>query len=328
MFWCGQEVAWRQAQFFTAPSEGGGGRGDNEGGYDLRVNWGRVLTAMVTPFDAAGGLDREGAARLARHLVENGSDALVVAGTTGESPTLSEQEKLELLAAVREAVGGRVPVIMGTGSNNTAGSISLTRAAAQAGADGVMLVVPYYNKPSQEGLYRHFRAIAESTELPVMLYNVPSRTSRNLEPETCARLARDLPNVVAIKEASGDLDQVTKLLSLLPADVAVYSGDDSLTLPMVAVGCAGVVSVASHVAGGMLQEMLAAFFTGRTAEAASLHRKLFPLCKALFVTSNPVPVKAALSMLGLPAGGVRLPLVEATPAEREVIRQALDSVSS
>lgn len=287
------------------------------------ADFGRVLTAMVTPFDKDGSLNLAQAKKLARYLVENGSDGLVVAGTTGESPTLTKEEKIALFEAVVEEVGGKATVIAGTGSYSTADSIALTRAAEKAGADGVMLVAPYYNKPSQEGLYRHFRAVAESTSLPVMLYNIPGRTAVNVLPATVARLAKDVPNIKAIKEASGSLDQVSELRRGLPDDFAIYSGDDALTLPVLAVGGKGVVSVVAHIAGKRLQEMINAYASGNVTLAAKIHKELFPLIKGMFITTNPVPVKAALNLLGLNVGTPRLPLVEATAEEKERLSQLL-----
>ncbi|MGQ9512429.1 4-hydroxy-tetrahydrodipicolinate synthase [Thermodesulfitimonas sp.] len=290
------------------------------------ADFGRVLTAMVTPFDKDGSLNLAQAKKLARYLVENGSDGLVVAGTTGESPTLTKEEKIALFEAVVEEVGGKATVIAGTGSYSTADSIALTRAAEKAGADGVMLVAPYYNKPSQEGLYRHFRAVAESTSLPVMLYNIPGRTAVNVLPATVARLAKDVPNIKAIKEASGNLDQVSELRRVLPDDFAIYSGDDALTLPVLAVGGKGVVSVVAHIAGKRLQEMINAYASGNVTLAAKIHKELFPLIKGMFITTNPVPVKAALNLLGMNVGAPRLPLVEATAEEKEKLGQLLRDV--
>jgi len=292
----------------------------------LVVDFGRVITAMVTPFHKDGSVNYAQAKKLARHLVESGSDGLVVAGTTGESPTLTKDEKGALFQAVVEEVGGKAAVIAGTGTNSTAESVALTQAAERAGVDGIMVVGPYYNKPSQEGLYQHFAAIARSTRLPVMLYNVPGRTAVNILPGTVARLA-EIENVVAIKEASGSLEQVTELRRLLPDHFAIYSGDDSLTLPMLALGARGVVSVASHVAGKRIQEMINAFTAGNVTLAAKIHAELFPLFKVLFITTNPVPVKAALNFLGLQVGGPRLPLVEATEAEKEKIRECLEQLN-
>lgn len=289
-------------------------------------DFGRVLTAMVSPFNPDLSVNYNQAKKLARYLVENGSDGLVVSGTTGESPTLTKEEKLELFKAVVEEVGGKATVIAGTGSYDTAGSITLTKEAEKVGCDGVMLVAPYYNKPSQEGLYRHFRTIAESTSLPVILYNIPGRTGINVLPSTVARLAEDVPNIVAIKEAAGSIDQASELRSVLPEDFAIYSGDDSMTLPMLALGCQGIISVAAHVAGKQIQEMIDAFTSGNTTLAANLHKKLYPLFKGLFITSNPVPVKAALILKGLAVGGVRLPLVEATANEIESVKKVMNNL--
>ncbi len=286
------------------------------------ADFGRVITAMVTPMDGSLAVDYGRAAALARHLVGAGSDALVVCGTTGESPTLSDDEKVRLFRTVREAVGSRAKVIAGTGTNNTAHSIHMTREAERAGCDGILLVNPYYNKPSQEGLYQHFKTIAESTRLPVMLYNIQGRTSVNCEPVTVARLAA-IPNIVAIKEASGSLDQMSQIRKLTPPEFLLYSGDDSLTLPLLAVGGTGVVSVASHLAGREIREMIDAFFAGNVGRATALHLRLWSLFKVLFITTNPVPVKAALAVAGFDVGGVRLPLVDATPKEREQIAAVL-----
>lgn len=277
-------------------------------------DYGSVITAMVTPFDDDGRLDAARAGELARRLVEAGSDGIVVAGTTGESPTLTDDERAALLAAVLDAVGDRVFVWMGTGTNDTAASIRLTRAAEAQGAHGVMLVTPYYNKPPQAGLLAHFRAVAEATTLPVMIYNVPGRTACNLEPATLARLVEQAPNVVAVKEASGDLDQVGEVRRLLPRPFRVYAGDDSLLLPVLAVGGDGVVSVASHLVAGELRRLVDAFRAGRVEEAAQIHLRLLPLFKALFWTANPIPVKTALRWVGFDAGGFRPPLV-AMPEE-------------
>lgn len=264
---------------------------------------------MITPFDSDLNLNIPAARKLAKYLVEHGSDGLVVSGTTGESPTLSKEEKNDLFRAVVDEVGGKAVVVAGTGSYSTADSIALTEAASKIGVDAIMLVCPYYNKPSQEGLYRHFRAVAESTHLPVMLYNIPGRTGVNVLPGTVARLAEDVPNIVAIKEAAGSTDQATELCQILPERFAVYSGDDSLTLPLLSIGGRGVVSVVSHLVGEQMQEMINAFGSGNTSLAASLHRKLFPLMKGLFMDTNPVPVKAALNYLGFAVGGTRPPLV-------------------
>lgn len=286
------------------------------------MHFGRVLTAMVTPFNSANEVDYKQAADLARYLVNHGSDGLVVVGTTGESPTLTFDEKINMYQTVLEAVGDRATVIAGTGSNDTAATIRLTQAAEKLGVDAAMLVVPYYNKPSQEGLFQHYAAVARSTSLPLMLYNVPGRTSSNLLPVTVARLAR-IDNIVALKEAAGSTDQVTELKRLLPADFLVYSGDDSMTLPWLAVGCEGVISVVAHVVGNEMQAMIKAFLAGDFREAARMHCRLYPVFKGMFMTSNPVPIKEACNMLGLNVGTVRLPLVGATESEKAAIRKLL-----
>lgn len=288
----------------------------------MTTDFGRVLTAMITPFTKDLTVDYAVARKLARHLVQSGSDGLVVCGTTGESPTLSKEEKVELFRVVVEEVGGEAVVIAGTGGNNTAASIELTQAAEKVGVDGVMLVCPYYNKPSQEGLFQHFKAVAASTNLPVMLYNVPGRTAINLLPPTVVRLA-GVNNIVAVKEASGNLDQVSELRRLLPDDFSIYSGDDSLTLPMLALGAKGIVSVVSHVVGPQIKQMVDAFTSGNITLATQLHLKLLPVFKGMFMTTNPVPIKAAMNLLGWQAGPPRLPLVEATAEEKERIKELL-----
>jgi 4-hydroxy-tetrahydrodipicolinate synthase len=286
------------------------------------VQFGRLVTAMITPFTPDGAIDWRQVTELVEHLIRTGTETIVVAGTTGESPTLTHEEKLELFRRVSRQADGRVKVIAGTGSNNTEASIRLTKEAEEAGVDGVMLVGPYYNKPSQEGLFRHFQAIAEATSLPVMLYNVPGRTGMNISVDTMVRLA-ELDNVVAIKEASGDLSQVTELASRLPDRVAVYSGDDKLLLPILAVGGVGVVSVASHLVGPQLREMMDAFFAGDVRRAARIHQKYHPLFEGLFITSNPVPVKYAMHLKGLCEPTVRLPLVPPTEEQRRHIQDLL-----
>lgn len=272
--------------------------------------FGRVVTAMVTPFAEDGSVNYEVAAKLALHLVEHGSDSLVVCGTTGESPTLSWQEEYELFKVVKQAVGESAKIIAGTGSNSTTEAISATEKAAKLDLDGSLQVVPYYNKPPQSGLYQHFKAIAEACpELPMMLYNVPGRTGCNLEPETVSKLAQ-LGNVVAIKEASGNLEQACKIRCLTPDDFAIYSGEDALTLPLLSIGSSGVVSVASHLVGEQMQAMIKAFMTGDNPQATKIQLKLFPLFQALFMTTNPIPVKTALSLQGWQVGKLRTPLSE------------------
>ena len=285
--------------------------------------FGRVLTAMVTPFAADGSLDVDKARRLARHLVENGSDGLVISGTTGESPTLSADEKVRLFETVAEAVGERATVVAGTGTYDTAGSVALSRRAAQAGCGGVMAVTPYYNKPTQNGLIAHFEAIADATELPVLIYNIPSRTARLIEVATLARLASH-PNIVATKDAVMDLDFTSLTVEAAP-DLTVYSGQDSYTLPMMSVGAVGVVSVISHLAGGTVAEMVGAASEGDYGKAAALHHALMPLSVACFLETNPGPVKAALGESWEPVGGLRLPLV--APAG-ETLRAVTDALAA
>lgn len=272
------------------------------------IDFGRLLTAMITPFDIEGNVDYAKAEQLAIHLVETGTDTIVVCGTTGESPTLSWDEEYKLFSVLKMAIAGKAKIIAGTGSNSTWGDRATTK-AAYLKLDGTLQVTPYYNKPPQEGLYAHFRAIAEAApELPILLYNVPSRTGCKLEPETVAKLA-EIPSIVGIKEATGDLDQASQIRALTPAEFAIYSGDDSLTLPLMAVGAKGVVSVASHLVGNQLQLMMQSFAAGKPQEALQIHIQLFPLFKALFLTSNPIPLKVALRLLGLDTGVVRSPLV-------------------
>ncbi|WP_163151282.1 4-hydroxy-tetrahydrodipicolinate synthase [Anoxybacillus sp. MB8] len=279
------------------------------------VQFGQIATAMVTPFDNKGNIDFAKTTQLVNYLIENGTDSLVVAGTTGESPTLTTEEKLALFRHVVEVVAGRVPVIAGTGSNNTRASIELTKKAEEIGVDAVMIVAPYYNKPNQEGIYQHYKAIAESTSLPVMVYNIPGRAVVNISVETIVRLSQ-IPNVVAVKDASGNLDAMTEIIAKTRDDFMLYSGDDGLTLPVLSIGGSGVVSVASHIIGNEMKEMIQAFMRGDNKEAAKLHQRLLPIMKALFAAPSPVPVKTALQMKGLDVGSVRLPLVPLTEQER------------
>ncbi|UOE92232.1 4-hydroxy-tetrahydrodipicolinate synthase [Alkalihalobacillus sp. LMS39] len=283
------------------------------------MNFGKVITAMVTPFDQAGHIDFQATEQLVNHLLANGTDAIVVGGTTGESPTLSTEEKVQLFYQVVRVVQGRVPVIAGTGSNNTQASITLTEAAKEAGVDAVMLVAPYYNKPSQEGMYQHFKAIAESTDLPIMIYNIPGRSVVNIDVDTTVRLSK-IKNIVATKEASGDLDAMARIIAETDDNFTLYSGDDSLTLPVLSIGGAGVVSVASHIIGNEMQDMVASFLQGHVQHAALLHRQLLPTMKALFNAPNPTPVKAALELKGIPVGSVRLPLVPLTEEEAQQLQ--------
>ncbi|MDP2720849.1 MAG: 4-hydroxy-tetrahydrodipicolinate synthase [bacterium] len=274
---------------------------------------GRLLTAMVTPFHPRGGVNYGMAGRLANALTDSGSDGIVVAGTTGESPTLSPEEKLRLFSEVRKAASGRGAVVAGTGSNSTAESIKLTRYAEAAGVDGVLLVVPYYNKPTPEGLYQHFRAIAESTRLPCILYNVPGRTSLNMMAETTLRLAHEIPNIVGIKEASGNMAQVAHIINGAPEGFHVWSGNDQDTFDILTLGGYGVISVISHLVGLQVREMVSSKVPGDledASKASQIHNRLLPLVEACFRVSNPIPIKYALNQLGWQVGKPRLPLLE------------------
>lgn len=274
------------------------------------VDFGRVITAMITPFKEDGSVNFALAEQLAADLVDRGTDTFVVCGTTGESPTLTWDEEYQLFQVVLNAVGRKALVIAGTGSNSTTEAISATQKAARIGVHGSLQVVPYYNKPPQAGLYHHFKAIAQAEpDLPLVLYNVPSRTGQNLQAQTVARLA-EIDNIVGIKEATGNLDQASEIRRLTPPEFKLYSGDDSLTLPLLAVGGSGVVSVASHLVGKQLQHMIQAFEAGHIQVATQIHLKLFPLFKALFATTNPIPVKTALKLKGWDVGSTRLPLRE------------------
>ncbi|MDR4946400.1 4-hydroxy-tetrahydrodipicolinate synthase [Neobacillus cucumis] len=289
------------------------------------VHFGRVSTAMVTPFDKNGHIDFGKTTQLVNYLIDNGTDSLVIAGTTGESPTLSKEEKVALFDHVVKVVKKRIPVIAGTGSNNTYASIELTKKAESLGVDAIMAVGPYYNKPNQEGLYQHFKAIAEATALPLMVYNIPGRSSVSIQPETIIRLS-EIPNIVAVKEASGDLSAMARIISNTPEDFVLYSGDDSLTIPVLSIGGAGVISVASHVIGNEIQEMVKAFIDGENAKAAKLHQHLLPLMQGLFAAPSPGPVKTALQINGLDVGSVRLPLVGLTQQERTTLTALLNSI--
>ncbi|WP_077326232.1 4-hydroxy-tetrahydrodipicolinate synthase [Virgibacillus siamensis] len=286
------------------------------------MNFGRVLTAMVTPFNVNGDIDYQKTAELIEYLLDHGTEGLVIAGTTGESPTLTKEEKISLLNHTIKTVNKRVPVIMGTGSNNTAASISLTKEAEACGADAIMLVAPYYNKPSQRGLYEHFSAIANESALPVMLYNIPGRSVVKMDADTIVQLSK-VKNIVSVKEASGDLDLISEVIERTSDDFTVYSGEDSMTLPLLAVGGDGVVSVASHVIGNEMQQMVGAFLNGDVKQAGALHRKLLPVMNGLFAAPSPSPVKAALRMKGVETGSVRLPLLELTDVEKQQLQKIL-----
>ena len=275
----------------------------------MTIDFGRVITAMVTPFDVDGSVHYAEAERLAAYLADNGSDGIVVCGTTGESPTLSWDEEYQLFQVVKKAVAGKAKVIAGTGSNSTSEAIEATQKAAKLGVDASLQVVPYYNKPPQIGLYRHFEAIAAACDLPMMIYNIPGRTGQALAPETIAALAK-LDGIVAIKESTGNIDIASQIRQLTPPDFKIYAGDDSLTLPILAIGGSGVVSVASHLVGNDIQQMIGAFESGQHQLAAQLHLKMLPLFKGLFLAPNPMPIKAALKLQGWEVGGLRLPMCE------------------
>ncbi|XGB43775.1 MAG: 4-hydroxy-tetrahydrodipicolinate synthase [Nodosilinea sp. LVE1205-7] len=288
------------------------------------VYFGKVLTAMITPFSPDGLVDYGVVEKLADYLVNHGSDGLVVCGTTGESPTLTWDEEYQLFKLVKGVVAGRAKVIAGTGSNSTQEAIEATRKAFHLGLDGALQVVPYYNRPPQEGLFQHFSQIAQAVpDLPLMLYNIPGRTGCNLAVETVTRLA-EIENIIAIKEASGSLDQVSQIRHQTPSDFAIYSGDDSLTLPILSVGGCGVVSVASHLVGDQIQAMIQAYGVGQPQVAAQIHLNLLSLFKVLFVTTNPVPVKIALALQGWPVGSVRLPLCYPEDSTQQTIQQVLE----
>ena len=279
--------------------------------------FGRMIPAMVTPFDENRELDVDKVQALAARLVDGGSDSLIINGTTGESPTVFYPQKIELFRAVVEAVGDRVPVIANVGDNCTADTVDFAREVAELGVDGFMCVVPYYNKPPQEGIYQHFRTIANAVELPIILYNIPGRCVVNMEAETTLRLARECANVVAVKEASGKLDQVKAIVEGAPEGFAVYSGDDAATFDIMRLGGAGVISTIGNVAPARMKEIVDLCAAGDWEAAAAANEELMPLMKGLFETSNPILVKEALKLLGFPVGGVRLPLVDATPAQSE-----------
>ena len=277
---------------------------------------------MVTPLNREGKVDYQQAKRLALALLDSGSDGVLIVGTTGESPTLTKEEEQHLFAEVKSAVGDRGSVIAGTGSNSTAEAIEATKKAEQIGVDACLLVVPYYNKPSQDGLYQHFKAVAQETSLPCILYNVPSRTVVSLSADTAIKLSQ-IDNIVGVKEASGNLSEIAKIIDNTREDFLVWSGNDSDTLPILALGGYGVISVASHLVGSQIKEMIDAFLKGRTGEAASIHRHLLPLVEAIFIVSNPVPIKYALNHIGFNVGKPRLPLVEPDEKSAAFIKDTL-----
>jgi 4-hydroxy-tetrahydrodipicolinate synthase len=285
--------------------------------------FGSVVTAMATPFRDDFSLDLDRAQELASWLLDHGSDSLVVFGSTGEAATLSDDEKRDLLRAVKDASAGRGQIIAGTGTYDTAHSIHLTAMAQEAGADAVLTVTPYYNRPPQRGLTAHFTAIAKSTNLPVILYNIPGRSACTIEADTLLRLAADVPNIVAVKDATGDFQMASRIIGESPPDFELYSGDDWATFPLVAAGARGVISVAAHLAGERMRDMIELTTSGDASAAGKIHHELMPLYRGLFIVSNPIPLKAALDMAGRPVGPPRLPLVPATDDERTRIRQAM-----
>lgn len=291
-----------------------------------RFDAGEVITAMVTPFKKDGSVDYDKAGELASYLINNGSDSLLITATTGECPTLTNEEEVELLSTVKRAVKNECKVIMGAGSNSTAEAIKYAKLAEKEGADAILSVVPYYNKPSQEGMKAHFSAIAEATKLPIILYNIPSRTGVEMAPETVNYLARKHSNIVGIKQSCGDLDKISEMRDICHEDFDIYSGDDSLTLPMLSLGAKGVVSVASHLYGEEIKSMIVDFKEGRVQDALNVHMILYPMFKKLFMAPNPVPVKAALSKLGIIKDYVRQPLVILNYEQKAELFAIMDSI--
>lgn len=284
------------------------------------VNWGRLITAMVTPFDDNLNVDYDVAVKLAIKLVDEGNTALVITGTTGEGPTLSLEEKLRLYEEIKRNVD--VPIIAGVGTNSTKDTIRNGIKAMEKGVDGLLIVTPYYNKPDQKSLYAHYKTIAENIDAPIMMYNVPGRTGCNLLPETVEKLA-EIDNIVALKEASGNINQMSEMVKRTPEDFLIYSGDDSMTLPSMAVGAYGVVSVCAHVVSKEMKEMIDAFVVGDAKKAMEIHLRLFDIFNKLFIVTNPIPVKAALNMLGIKVGGLRLPLTEASEEVKDIVEKEL-----
>ena len=290
------------------------------------TTFGNILTAMITPFTDDGHVNFQEALRLAGYLLDNGSDGLIICGTTGEGPNIEDRDKLELFTLIAKEYGHRATIIANTGSNSTKKSIALTKAASHTGVHAVMAVVPYYNKPNQEGCYLHFKAIADSTDLPVMLYNVPGRTGGRIEPKTVARLAKECTNITSIKEATGDIKIIQQIRELLPNnDFMIYSGDDALTLDVIQNGGVGVISVSSHIVGKEMQKMIALFKEGKVKEARAIELSIVPILKAMFITTNPIPVKYAMKQLGFSTGPLLLPLCDPSVEEAQIIDAAIES---
>ena len=292
----------------------------------IRYDAGEVITAMVTPFNSKREIDYNKVEELSKYLIANGTDTILVAGTTGEGPTLTHEEEIEVLSTVKRAVANKAEVIMNAGSNSTETAVMTTKLALKEDVDAVLSVVPYYNKPNQKGMYEHFAAVAKSADLPVIIYNIPSRTGVNMLPETVAKLANDFPNIVAIKQSFPDMDAVTEMKIKCPEDFSVYSGDDSLTLPMLSLGARGVISVASHIFGSELKSMIRNYKTGEFLAALNMHKKLYPSFRKFFMAPNPVPVKAALAHKGIIEEFVRRPLIELTEDEKADLFKVLDAV--
>ena len=286
--------------------------------------FGRLLTAMVTPFNADGSINYEAGADFADWLLANGSDGLVVEGSTGEAATMDMDEKIKFMQTIVARVNGRAKIVAGAGTNCTASTIDLVKKMEACGVDGVLVVGPYYNKPTQEGYYQHFAAVAKATKLPIIVYNVPGRTGGNIAPETVARLAADFSNIVAIKEAAGNVAQTAELYRVLPEDFSIYSGDDGLILPFLSVGACGLISVLANVNGNLLQQLMQAYSEGRVKDAADLNKIMVPLAKAMFIESNPIPIKAAVTKVtGIEAGAPRLPLTPISAAAEAKLDAAL-----
>lgn len=292
----------------------------------LRYDCGEVITAMVTPMNRFGSIDYDKVEILTNHLIESGSDAILVAGTTGESPTLTNEEEIELVSTVKRAAANRAKVILGAGSNSTETAIEFSKMAQKEEVDAILSVVPYYNKPNQRGIIEHFSAVAKSTTLPIILYNIPSRTGVSMEPQTVAYLAQNFENIVGVKQSCPDMDKITELKLLCPNDFAVYSGDDSLTLPMLSLGAHGVISVASHLFGSEIKSMIRNFKTGEVLAARNMHKVLYPVFKGLFMAPNPTPAKAALAYRGIIEDYVRKPLVTLTEDEKIELFKIVDRV--
>ena len=294
----------------------------------MQSPFGQVITAMVTPFKSDLSIDFEATEKLVDHLIKTSTDAICVAGTTGESPTLSHEEERELCKFVQKVANKKAKIILGTGSNSTSTAIESTKAAEKLGVDGVLSVVPYYNKPSQEGMLEHFGQIAKCTDLPIILYNIPGRTGVNMEPQTAAELAAKYKNIVGYKDATGNLENTSQVIQLAPKGFLVYSGDDSLTLPMLSVGAVGVISVASHIVGNEIKGMINSFFAGKIDLAKEIHNKLFPLFKALFKAPNPTCIKAVLEIKGLCKSNLRPPLVKLNEKQLNELKETVNKICS